>query len=69
MTFPTVRGSNLLRQQLTLPKDFQGKLNLVFIAFEQWHQMEVDSWVPLAKELLRAAHHPKQELILKMVYQ
>ena len=51
MTFPTVRGSNLLRQQLTLPKDFQGKLNLVFIAFEQWHQMEVDSWIPLAIEL------------------
>jgi hypothetical protein len=51
MTFPTVRGSNLLRQKITLPQDFQGKLNLVFIAFEQWHQMEVDSWIPLAKEL------------------
>jgi hypothetical protein len=51
MIFPTVSGTNLLRQQLTLPKDFQGKLNLIFIAFEQWHQMEVDSWIPLAKEL------------------
>jgi len=51
MTFPTVSGSNLLRQKRILPQDFQGKLNLVFIAFQQWHQMEVDSWIPLAKEL------------------
>ena len=51
MTFPTVSGSNLLRQKLTLPQDFQGKYNLLFIPFEQWQQMEVDSWMALAKEL------------------
>ena len=51
MTFPTVSGSNLLRQKMTLPQDFQGKLNLVFIPFERWHQMEVDSWSALAEEL------------------
>jgi hypothetical protein len=51
MTFPTVNGSNLLREKLTLPQDFQGRLNLVFIPFEQWHQMEVDSWMALAREL------------------
>ena len=51
MTFPIVRGSNLLRQKLTLPQDFQGRLNLVFIPFERWHQMEVDSWSALAEEL------------------
>ena len=51
MTFPTVRGSNLLRKKLTLPQDFQGRLNLVFIPFERWHQMEVDSWSALAEEL------------------
>jgi hypothetical protein len=51
MTFPTVSGSNLLRKKLTLPQDFQGRLNLVFIPFEQWHQMEVDSWGALAEEL------------------
>ena len=51
MTFPTVSGSNLLRQKLTMPQDFQGKLNLVFIPFERWHQMEVDSWNALAEEL------------------
>ena len=51
MTFPTVSGSNLLRQKLTLPQDLQGRLNLVFIPFERWHQMEVDSWSALAEEL------------------
>jgi len=51
MTFPTVNGSNLLRQKLTLPQDFQGKFNLVFIPFQQWQQSEVDSWIPLAGEL------------------
>jgi hypothetical protein len=40
MTFPTVNGSNLLREKLTLPQDFQGKFNLIFIPFEQWQQME-----------------------------
>ena len=51
MTFPKVSGSNLLRQKLTLPQDFQGRLNLVFIPFERWHQTEVDSWSALAEEL------------------
>jgi hypothetical protein len=51
MIFPTVSGTNLLRQKLTLPRDFQGTFNLVFIPFEQWQQMEVNSWIPLVKEL------------------
>jgi hypothetical protein len=51
MTFPTVKGSNLLRKKLTLPQDFQGKFNLLFIPFQQWQQMEVDSWMALAKDL------------------
>ena len=51
MTFPTVSGTNLLRKKMTLPEDFQGKLNLVFIPFERWHQTEVDSWSALAEEL------------------
>jgi hypothetical protein len=51
MTFPTVSGTNLLRQKKTLPQDFQGKVNLVFIPFERWHQAEVDSWSALAETL------------------
>ena len=51
MTFPTVKGTNLLRKKMTLPKDFEGNFNLLFIPFEQWQQSEVDSWMPLAAEL------------------
>ena len=51
MTFPTVNGSNLLRKKLTLPQDFQGNFNLLFIPFQQWQQNEVDSWMVLAKDL------------------
>jgi hypothetical protein len=51
MTFPKVSGSNLLRQKLTLPRDFQGRINLVFVPFQRWHQMEVDSWGILAEQL------------------
>jgi hypothetical protein len=51
MIFPTVTGSNLLRQRLTLPQDLQGRYNLLFIAFEQWQQLEVNSWIPLVRKL------------------
>ncbi|MEJ2750178.1 MAG: hypothetical protein P8183_20065, partial [Anaerolineae bacterium] len=44
-------GRNLARQKLQFPDDFAGDVNLVFIAFQQWQQMEVDSWVSLAEEL------------------
>jgi hypothetical protein len=48
---PNVSGSNLLRQKIKLPSDLRGNLNLLFIAFYQWQQMEVDSWLPLVHEL------------------
>ncbi len=51
MKLPNVTGSNLLRQKVELPADLRGKMNLLFIAFYQWQQMEVDSWVALAQEL------------------
>jgi hypothetical protein len=51
MQFPTVSGSNLQRTKLTLPQDFQGERNLVLIAFQQWQQTQVDTWIPLARQL------------------
>ncbi|HVP22063.1 MAG TPA: hypothetical protein VMS73_09415 [Anaerolineaceae bacterium] len=51
MKLPNVIGSNLLRQKVELPADLCGELNLLFIAFYQWHQMEVNSWVPFVREL------------------
>lgn len=51
MRLPAVSGSNLDRQRLRLPEDLEGELNLVLIAFQQWHQRQVDTWLPLAREL------------------
>jgi hypothetical protein len=51
MSFPTITGSNLRRQKLSLPQDFEGRYNLIFVAFQQWQQMEVNTWVPLAEKL------------------
>ena len=51
MTFPNVNGANLLRQKKTLPQDFQGEFNLLFIPFKQWQQEEVNSWMGLVETL------------------
>ncbi len=51
MVFPTVTGSNLLRQKLTLPQDLKGRLNVVFVPFQQWQQDEVNAWVPFVQAL------------------
>jgi hypothetical protein len=47
VTFPTVTGTNLLRQKVTLPAVFKGDLNLVFVAFLQWQQSEINTWIPM----------------------
>lgn len=57
MRFPTVTGSNLQRKSLSLPDGFEGEWNLVFVAFQQWQQRQVDSWLPFAKQL--EARHPE----------
>jgi hypothetical protein len=51
MDFPVVSGSNLARQQLTLPADFEGDRNVVLIAFQQWQQSLIDTWIPFVKRL------------------
>ena len=51
MRFPVVRGSNLDRKKLVLPQDFSGEMNLVLIAFQQWQQAQVDSWIPFALQM------------------
>ena len=54
MQFPTVTGSNLQRESFRLPEDLKGELNLVMVAFQQWQQSEVDTWIPFAKQLERS---------------
>lgn len=49
--FPQINATNLLRQKLYLPQDFQGEINFLLIAFYQWHQSQVDTWIPFLREL------------------
>lgn len=51
MHFPLVSGYNLNRRELEFPRDFQGNLNLVIIAFQQPQQAVVNTWIPFAQEL------------------
>jgi len=50
-TFPVVSGFNLNRQELVFPRDFEGKLNLVIVPFQQPQQAVVNTWIPFAQEL------------------
>jgi hypothetical protein len=49
--FPAVEGSNLLGERRVFPRDLAGKLNLIFIAYHEWQQAAVDTWVPRAQQL------------------
>jgi hypothetical protein len=51
MRFPTATGPNLQREKLTLPSDFGGGLSITLIAFEQWQQNTVDTWLPFVEQL------------------
>jgi hypothetical protein len=51
-----VTGSNLHRKRIHLPQGFLGERNLVFVAFQQWQQSQVDAWIPFAQQL--EANHP-----------
>ena len=50
-TFPSVQGSNLSRKEYRLPEDIEGDVALMMIAFRQSQQAEVDTWLPIAKNL------------------
>jgi hypothetical protein len=51
MQFPSITGSNLLRQTVHLPEDFSGEINLVFVPFYQVHQFDVNTWIPFARRM------------------
>jgi hypothetical protein len=50
--FPKITFANLEGREYKLPQDFEGKVNIVFIAFLQQQQYEVDTWIPATKKLL-----------------
>ena len=53
--FPEVKGVNLAGEKFRLPLDFEGELNLVFLAFQREQQLMVNTWLPTA-DLLENIH-------------
>jgi len=51
--FPVVQASNLDKREFELPRDLEGRLNVLLIAFQRWHQAEVDSWLPMVRQLVQ----------------
>lgn len=53
--FPEASGTNLDRQKFYLPGDFEGDLNLIFVAFQREQQLMINTWLPTA-DLLESLH-------------
>lgn len=53
MQFPETNGSNLARRDFKLPRDLEGELNVVLVAFQRWHQNQVDTWAPFLDQMER----------------
>jgi hypothetical protein len=53
LLFPTLKGENLSGRHMVLPRDFEGKLNIVVVAFYREQQLLVNSWLPTVQELQR----------------
>jgi ATP10 protein len=56
MKFPSVKATSLTNRSYLLPRDLDGELNVVIVAFKQWQQDWVDTWVPSLQRL--AYEHP-----------
>jgi ATP10 protein len=56
MKFPSVKATSLTNRSYQLPRDLDGELNVVIVAFKQWQQDWVDTWVPALQRL--AYEHP-----------
>ena len=51
--FPQVTGENLAGRPFALPREFEGDINLVVVAFKRQQQQDVDTWMPFLKTLAR----------------
>ena len=52
--FPVVKSDNLEGRTFTLPTDFGGERNVVFVAFQREQQEDVDTWVPFVTKQIAA---------------
>jgi hypothetical protein len=53
LRFPEIRTKDLNGREVVMPDELEGELNLLVLAYEQYQQAEVDTWVPVLEELER----------------
>lgn len=53
MQFPETEASSLARRNFKLPRDLEGELNIVLVAFQRWHQNQVDTWASYLDQMER----------------
>jgi hypothetical protein len=49
--FPTVSGKNLQRKTVHFPQDFPAQYTVVLMAFRQYQQNDVNTWLPFVSVL------------------
>jgi hypothetical protein len=49
--FPRVTGTNLNKTEVNIPENLEGELNLLIVAFQQWQQADVNTWVPFLNSM------------------
>ena len=52
--FPAITASALSGRKYSLPRDFDGRANVVLVAFRREQQSVVDGWLPAVQELASA---------------
>ncbi len=53
MQFPTITAKTLANRCVTFPDETAGRVGVIFVAFEQGAQSDIDSWVePMIKDYL-----------------
>jgi len=59
--FPSFVAHDLNGRQVVVPRDAPTELTLVVVAFQRWHQADVDRWLRSAAPLL--AQHPELDYL------
>jgi hypothetical protein len=52
MKFPKVSGKDLNGNPHTIPDTLEGQLNLLIVAFQQWHVRPIETWIPFIQTLI-----------------
>ncbi len=56
-TFPSLKASDLNKQEVQLPGGLKGEWNLLLIGFLREHQNDIDTWLPSLPAIVQS--HPK----------